>query len=146
MVLRIARAVVDKQFGGEEQLASAVSDFAAARAAHAATLDVPAPQAHPLVEQIVLYEGGAFEIEELPAPPEADAAASRRMVAKSLIVRRLHEAGLLEAGRAALDADLYARERWYAPDRPAVYWDDPEALALLAAIGADEATVMAPAE
>ena len=53
---------------------------------------------------------------------------ARRLVPKSLIVARLNAAGLLAAAKGALDADLYARERWYAPDRPAVYADDPEAL------------------
>lgn len=68
---------------------------------------------------------------------------SRRAVAKSLIVERLNAAGKLAAARAALDADLYARERWYAPDKPAIYADDPEALALLQAIGADPDVILA---
>lgn len=68
----------------------------------------------------------------------------RRLVPKSLIVSRLQAAGRLAAARAALDADLYARERWYAPDKPAIYADDPEALALLSAIGADPEAILAP--
>ena len=55
----------------------------------------------------------------------------RRLVPKSLIIARLQEAGKLAAARAALDADLYTRERWYAPDQPVVHSDDPEAVALL---------------
>jgi hypothetical protein len=81
-------------------------------------------------------EGNAIAAYEAPA--------TRRRVAKSLIIQRLHEAGLLADAKAALDADLYVRERWYAPDRPAVYSDDAEALALLSAIGADAEAVMAP--
>jgi hypothetical protein len=69
--------------------------------------------------------------------------APRRLVAKSLIVERLHAAGLLAAARSALDADLYARERWYAPDKPSIYADDAEALALLTAIGAEAGVVLA---
>lgn len=69
---------------------------------------------------------------------------ARYLVRKSTIVVRLQVAGKLTAASAALDADLYARERWYAPDKPAVYADDPEALALLSAIGADPAVIMAP--
>jgi hypothetical protein len=72
------------------------------------------------------------------------ARAARRLVPKSLVIERLHQAGLLAAARAALDADVYARERWYAPDKPAIQSDDPEALALLAAIGADPAAILAP--
>ena len=40
--------------------------------------------------------------------------------------------------------NLRLRERWYAPDQPAINADDPDALALLTAIGADPATVLAP--
>jgi hypothetical protein len=68
----------------------------------------------------------------------------RRLVLKSLIITRLHGAGKLVAAKAALDSDLYARERWYAPDKPAVYADDAEVLALLNAIGADPAAILAP--
>lgn len=75
---------------------------------------------------------------------KADHDALPRLVPKSLIIKRLHEAGKLAAASAALNANLYLRERWYAPDRPAVYADDPEALALLAAIGADPAVILAP--
>lgn len=66
----------------------------------------------------------------------------RRPVAKAVIVDRLHAAGKLDAARVALDAaDLYTRERWNT--RAAIYSDDPAALALLAAIGADPAVIMA---
>lgn len=68
----------------------------------------------------------------------------RRQVPKSVIIRRLHEVGLLNAASVALNSDLYTRERWYSPDRPDVYADDPEALALLQAIGADPAEILAP--
>jgi hypothetical protein len=36
------------------------------------------------------------------------------------------------------------KERWRAPDRPAIYADDPEANALLDAIGADGNVILAP--
>lgn len=75
--------------------------------------------------------------------PHVPSPALRRLVPKSLVVERLHAAGKLAAAKAALDADLYARERWYAPDRPAVYTDDAEAVALLLAIGADPAAILA---
>jgi hypothetical protein len=69
---------------------------------------------------------------------------SRRQILKSLIVGRLHAAGLLAAASQALSADLYARERWYAADRPAVPADDADVIALLEAIGADPAVILAP--
>lgn len=70
----------------------------------------------------------------------------RRLVSKSLIISRLNDVGLLAAASPAINANLYVRERWYAPDRPAIYADDAEALALLAAIGADPETILAPPE
>src|SRR5262245_25913536 len=60
----------------------------------------------------------------------------RRMIDKARIVDRLIEAGKLGAARAALDAQtLEVREKWNA--RTSIYADDPTALALLKAIGAD---------
>jgi hypothetical protein len=60
-----------------------------------------------------------------------------------VIVDRLQAAGNLPAARAALDAaDLYTRERWSA--REAIYADDPTAIALLQAIGADPEAILAP--
>ncbi len=59
-------------------------------------------------------------------------------------MERLNAAGKLQAARVALDSNLYARERWYAPDKPHVYADDEETLALLKAIGADPETILAP--
>lgn len=79
-------------------------------------------------------------VEVLPDPEPVQV---RRMVQKSTIIRRLYEAGLLPAARQALDSDLYARERWYSPDKPALYFDEPEALGFLQSIGADPAVIMA---
>ena len=73
-----------------------------------------------------------------PSPPEPP-----RTVRKSLIVQRLHDAGKLAAASAVLNSDIYARERWYAPDQPSVRADNPEVLALLAAVGADPVTILA---
>lgn len=78
-----------------------------------------------------------------PPPPEPQEPL-RRMVQKSVIVTRLQEAGLLQAASDALAGDLYARERWYAADKSAIYADDPEAVALLEAIGADPEVILAP--
>lgn len=82
-------------------------------------------------------QGNAPDPYVAPEPP-------RRLVAKSLIVERLNAAGKLPLVKAALDANLYARERWYAADKPAVYVNDPEVLGLLTAIGADPDVILAP--
>jgi hypothetical protein len=59
------------------------------------------------------------------------------------IVDRLEAAGKLEAARSALDAaSLYTRERWN--NRQVVNADDPDANALLQAIGADPVVILAP--
>ena len=68
----------------------------------------------------------------------------RRLVTKSLITSRLIEAGKIEAARAALEADASAYARWWAPDKPAIYADDPEAIALLQSIAADPAAILTP--
>lgn len=66
-----------------------------------------------------------------------------RMIAKSDIINRLIDAGLIGAAKAALDADPSAFARWFSPDRPSIAADDPEALAFLQAIGADPAVILA---
>lgn len=67
----------------------------------------------------------------------------RRMVRKSVITARLIDAGKMEAAYAALTSNADNFGRWIASDRPAIYHDDPDALALLQAIGADPAVIMA---
>lgn len=92
--------------------------------------------------------GWSFTGGEFIAPPPAEPAPPdepvRRLVYKSVIIERLFKAGKLVAAKQALDSDVYNRERWYAPDRPGVYADDPDTLELLQAIGADAETILAP--
>lgn len=72
-----------------------------------------------------------------PHPP-------KRQVLKSVIISRLIAAGKIGAAKAALESNAAYFARWWAPDRPAINFDDPDALILLAAIGADAETIMAP--
>jgi XkdW protein len=116
------------------------------------------PDASLIVDVVIEDDGGGPRIAawRLPGDPPtdqqvADALAAidaqpppRRMVAKSLIISRLIEAGKIEAARAALEANASAYARWWAPDKPAIYADDPEAIALLQSIGADPAAILAP--
>jgi hypothetical protein len=74
-----------------------------------------------------------------PDPPEP--VTVRRLVPKSLIISRLTDEQL-DAALAAMTNRQ--KERWRAPDKPAIYADDPEAVALIEAIGADPEVVMAP--
>lgn len=88
------------------------------------------------------------EVRDAAAAREAEEAArraaERRSVLKSTIISRLHAAGKLEAAQVAINSDAYVRERWYAPDKPAIYADDAEAIALLEAIDADPDAILAP--
>jgi hypothetical protein len=79
-----------------------------------------------------------FPTEDAPPPP-----VERRMVRKSTVQARLIAAGLMETAYAALVASPVQFARWFAPDQPAVYADDPDALAFLDAVGADVAVIMA---
>jgi hypothetical protein len=81
------------------------------------------------------YEDGEFS----PAEVEPE----RKLIPKSVIVQRLIDAGKIEAADTALESDKAAKARWNAADHPAIWSDDPEALALLQAIGADPAVIMA---
>lgn len=69
---------------------------------------------------------------------------ARRTLRKSLVQARLIEAGLMDAAYAALMGNPVYFARWFAPDRPEVFADDPDALLLLAAIEADAEVIMAP--
>lgn len=102
------------------------------------TFKIEATDMESLLAMVLAEDGVSLR----PGTPQE--LAPRRTVAKSLIIERLQAAGLLGAAKAALDSDLYARERWYAPDKPAIHADDAEALALLAAVGADSEAIMAP--
>jgi hypothetical protein len=83
-------------------------------------------------------EEEAFISERASAPqPEP------RLVRKSLIIDRLHEAGKLDDAYAVLQgASLYDRQRW--ESRDAIYFNDPTMLAALNAVGADPDVIMAP--
>lgn len=66
-------------------------------------------------------------------------------VAKSTIIARLTDQQLAAAAEAFWRPEnLRLRERWYAPDQPAINANDPESVALVQAIGADPAIVLAP--
>ena len=80
-------------------------------------------------------------IAETTKPEPAD---GKRLVLKSVIISRLIAAGKIDAAKAALESRAASFARWWAPDRPAINHDDPDALALLKAIGADATVILAP--
>lgn len=66
-------------------------------------------------------------------------------VAKSTIIYRLTDTQLAAAVEAFNQPEnLRLRERWYAPDQPAINADDPESVAFVLTIGADPEVVLAP--
>lgn len=76
------------------------------------------------------------------AAAQAQTASFRPKISKAVIIDRLNATGKLAAARAALDqAPLYTQERWNV--RTEIYADDPDAIALLTAIGADLQVILA---
>ena len=88
-------------------------------------------------EASVLFDGDRVIVtRKLPQPEQ-------RLVRKSVIIDRLHDAGKLDAAYAVLQAaPLYDRQRW--ESRDAIYYNDPTILAVLNAVGADPADILAP--
>lgn len=75
------------------------------------------------------------------APP---AEPPRRLIRKSLVQERIHAIGKWDAMIDAIMPDgrpsiFYAR--WFAPNHPNVYFDDPDLLAMLAAVGCTQAQI-----
>ena len=85
--------------------------------------------------EITKWESAGGVIAPYEAPP------IKRQIAKSTIIARLTDEQL-NAALAVMTTRQ--KERWRAPDHPAVDVDDPELLAVLAATGADAAMVLAP--
>ena len=86
-------------------LAAAVAEYQAALQAHALTVEVPAPVAHPLVEIIVQRFGGQFKIipdDPVPEPalPPADPVTT---ISRRQLILGLRRAGLI-TDQEALDA------------------------------------------
>lgn len=59
----------------------------------------------------------------------------RRKIKKSVIHERVNETGKLAAVLAVLQTEAILYARWFAPDWPEVYFDDPNMLAVLAGVG-----------
>lgn len=83
---------------------------------------------------------------EKPAKPERPKFSMTpvRTIPKRIVIERLIAAGKIDAAYAALQSDPAAFAKWFAPGYEHVKVDDPAALALLAAIGADADAIMAP--
>lgn len=83
-------------------------------------------------ESFEYRDGKVWQVRETVPMP-------RRMVRKSTIIARLTDQQLEDAMSILT---LRQAERWRAPDQPAVYFDDPDMIAVLSAVGADVDEVM----
>lgn len=81
-----------------------------------------------------------YAVEDAPPAPEPE----RPMVRKSVVQQRLIEAGKMETAYAMLTAQPVYFARWFAPDHPSVYCDDPDAMGMVMALQEDPAVILAP--
>ncbi|WFP61479.1 hypothetical protein [Mesorhizobium sp. WSM4904] len=72
------------------------------------------------------------------------APAARQLVLKSVVQARIIAAGKMPQAYAVLTANPIYFARWFAPDHPAVYCDDPDAVGLVRLLGLDPVTILAP--
>lgn len=95
---------------------------------------------------------GAIEVPDAPTDARqiwADGAwsevpAIRPTVLKSLVQARIIDAGKMGQAYEALTANPIYFARWFAPDRPEVYCDDPDAVGLILALGLNPSDILAP--
>jgi hypothetical protein len=101
----------------------------------------PLPNGKVATGQTVAMVGGApkFVNTLADAPPSP-----RQMVQKSVVQSRIIDAGKMGDAYAALTGNPIYFARWFAPDHPSVYCDDPDAVILVQALGLDPAAILAP--
>lgn len=68
----------------------------------------------------------------------------RALLPKSLVTQRIIDAGKIAQAVTALMSQPALFARWVAPDHGQVYADDPDAVALITALGLDPDEVLAP--
>jgi hypothetical protein len=74
----------------------------------------------------------------------ADAPVVRFSIAKSVVQARIITKGKMAQAYAMLVANPIYFARWFAPDHPVVYCDDPDAMILVRALGLDPQEILAP--
>lgn len=104
-------------------------------------------------ELMSTYPEGTVEVPLQPGPDQewqdgewvhVEGEPVRQTVLKSTVQARIIAAGKMVEAKAALDGNAVYFARWFAPDRPVVYCDDPDAMMLVTAIGLDPAVILAP--
>ncbi|TIN38843.1 MAG: hypothetical protein E5Y10_25005 [Mesorhizobium sp.] len=94
-------------------------------------------QRFPTMSSPAFHDGENFTGPE-PTPPP------RQTIRKSVVQARIIDAGKMASAYAALTQNPVYFARWFAPDRPEVYCDDPDAVLLVTALGLDPDAILAP--
>lgn len=84
------------------------------------------------------------EIKDTPIAPYVAPPSGRQLVQKSVVQARIIDAGKMADAYAALTANPIYFARWFAPDHPEVYCDDPDAVGLIKALGLDPTVILGP--
>jgi len=99
---------------------------------------IPVILADDTVEIGATYFGGIF------TNPSATPTAIPTTVPKSVVMARLISANMMTQAYQGLTANPVYFARWFAPDRPDVDCDDPDASAFVQALGLDPKVILAP--
>jgi hypothetical protein len=73
---------------GRQLADAAISAYGQARAAHATTVNLPAPTAHPLIETIVNQYGGQYAVAPPTTPDQAATVADRVAALQAALVTK----------------------------------------------------------
>lgn len=68
----------------------------------------------------------------------------RRMVSKSVVQDRLIAKDKMKMAYQMLTSSPNQFAKWFAPNHPAIYCDDPDAVAFVTALGLDPKEILAP--
>jgi hypothetical protein len=92
----------------------------------------------------VIFDDYATPEELASAFPGYEPPAERQKVAKSIVMLRLIDLGKMGQAYEMLSSQPNFFARWFAPDHPAVFCDDPDAMAFVTALNLDPGTILAP--
>jgi len=95
---------------------------------------------------------GAIEVPDAPSDASqlwqgnswSELTPPRKMVLKSVVQARIIDAGKMPAAYVVLTQNPVYFARWFAPDHPQVYCDDPDAVSLVWALGLEPSVILAP--
>ncbi|MER8628506.1 hypothetical protein NKH55_01850 [Mesorhizobium opportunistum] len=92
----------------------------------------------------VLFDDYATAEELAESFPGYSPVVDRAKVRKSIVMQRLIDLSKMDQAYAMLAAQPTFFARWFAPDHPEVFADDPDAMAFVAALGLNPAVILAP--